>query len=147
MVIKIMHLMVKALVLKIFQAMKLHLLRVITYPILQLVVYCCIITGSIYFYGPLIIVHVLGILHLQWNAVLGVAGIICTLLSVFKRFEIFQLWGTLLMLIGLVPHLSPSIHGIPQITLTHSVSLVLIPMFSLISFFVLIRFYLWYRKQ
>lgn len=138
--------MAKVLVIKSFDTMKVDLLRILTYPILQVVVYCCIVTGSIYFYGPLILVHGLGILHFQWNAILGIAGILLALLSTIRRFQVFQLWGTLLMLIGIVPYLSTSIHGVQQITLTHPVSLVLIPLFSLISLFVLIRFYLWYRK-
>lgn len=137
----------KVLVIKSFDAMKIDLLRILTYPILQVVVYCSIVTGSIYFYGPLILMHGLGVLHFQWNALLGIAGILLTLLSIIQRFQIFHLWGTLLMVIGIVPHLSPSIHGIQQITLKHPVSLVLIPLFSVISLFVLIRFYLWYRKQ
>ncbi|MBS4070219.1 MAG: hypothetical protein KGZ90_02760, partial [Algoriphagus sp.] len=139
--------MVKVLVIKSFDAMKIDLLRILTYPILQVLVYCSIVTGSVYFYGPLVLVHGLGVLHFQWNALLGIAGILLVLLSTIRRFQLFQLWGTLLMLTGIVPHLSPSIHGIQQITLTHPVSLVLIPLFCLISLFVLIRFYLLYRKQ
>lgn len=139
--------MEKVLVIKSFDAMKVDLLRVLTYPMIQVVVYSCIVTGSVYFYGPLVLVHGLGVLHFQWNALLGIAGILLTLLSMVRRFQLFQLWGTLLMLIGIVPHLSPSIHGIQQITLTHPVSLVLIPLFSFICLLVLIRFYLWYRKQ
>lgn len=139
--------MEKVLAIKSFDAMKIELLRILTYPILQVLVYCSIVTGSVYFYGPLVLVHGLGVLHFQWNALLGIAGVLLTLLSTVQRFQVFQLWGTLLMVIGIVPHLSPSIHDVQQITLTHPVSLVLIPLFSLISLFVLIRFYLWYRRR
>ena len=142
-----MDLMEKVLVIKSFDTMKVDLLRILTYPILQVVVYCSIVAGSIYFYGPLILVHGLGILHFQWNAILGLAGILLALLSTIRRFQVFQLWGTLLMLIGIVPYLSTSIHGVQQITLTHPVSLVLIPLFGLISVLVLLRWYVWYRKS
>lgn len=136
-----MHLMEKVLVFKSFDAMKVELLRILTYPILQVVVYCCIVAGSVYFYGPLILMHAIGVPFFQWNALAGITGVILTLLGVLKRFEKLQLWGTILMTLGLIPYLQFSIHGVRQITLTHPVSIVLIPFFGILSLLVLFRFF------
>lgn len=127
--------------------MKIVVLRVITYPILQLLAYSFIVVGSVYLYGPLILMHGISALALQWYGVLGIIGMLLTLVSCVKKYEKLQIWGTVFMLMALVPHLRFEINKIRQVSLTNHMSILFGTLFLVISTLVFFRFFLTYWNK
>lgn len=127
--------------------MKLSVLRIITYPALQLLAYSFIVVGSVYLYGPLILMHCISALHFQWFGILGVIGMLLTLASCVKKYEVLQIGGTILMMIAWIPHLRFEIHGIQQVALTNPMSILFGTLYIIISALVFLRFFLYYRDK
>lgn len=109
------------------------------HPVAHVLVYAFIVVGSIYFYGPLVMMHMISLMYFQWQGFTGLIGMILSLLSLLKKSKRMHVWGTILMLLSIVPYLAFTIHGIPQVTLYHPVTLSLGLLFLIQSFFVLLR--------
>lgn len=116
-----------------------QLFQFLFHPVSHVSVYAFIIVGSIYFYGPLVMMHMVSLIYFQWHGLAGLLGMILTLLSLLKNRKRMHLCGTILMLLSTIPYLAFSIHGIPQITFYHPVTLTLGSLFIIQSFFILLR--------
>lgn len=127
--------------------MKISVLRIITYPALQLLAYCFIVVGSVYLYGPLILMHCITALSFQWFGILGIIGMLLTLVSCIKKYEVLQIGGTILMMIAWIPHLRFEINGIRQVSLTNQMSILFGTLYLVISALVFLRFFLNYRDK
>jgi hypothetical protein len=110
------------------------------HPFFHVSVYGGLVVGSIYFYGPLVIMHTLSLVYFQWQGYVGIIGMFLSLISPWKKNARLHLWGTLLMLVGLLPYLAFSIHGIPQVTFYHPVTRILGLVFVIQSLLILVRF-------
>lgn len=71
----------------------------------------------------------------------GLGGILLSLISLWEKSDRLHVWGTVLMLIGLIPYLAFTIRGIPQVTFYHPITHFLGPLFSIQSFLILFRYF------
>lgn len=123
------------------------LIKILLHPIAQVCSYSFIVVGSIYFYGPLIVMHGISAIYFQWFGIAGLLGIITTILSCIDRYRRFRIIGVLIMSIALIPYLSFEINRIPQVALKRPESIFLEILFFIQSILVIVRDFIRLRKE
>ncbi len=76
--------------------------KLFSHPLMQTLSFCILLVGSSYFGGPYGYFVLFGFLDLQFFAIMGMIGIVVTLISMMVRSRVYmQAAGLLLMLLSL----------------------------------------------